>query len=109
MCDGGTEGLARELNELGVFDLVPSGMSIYAFGSALVDRRRARDLDILLIYPDGDLEVAHRVANQIRNTTPNGLVDVLAMSRTEERATAFVASERARPLARRPADAAEGQ
>lgn len=56
-------------------------MRLFVFGSALSDFGAARDVDILLVYPAGDVLRAHETAVAIRNHSPD--LDVLALNDKE--------------------------
>ena len=69
------------------------GTRVYLFGSWLRDPTRARDIDVLVLYPDGALTSAHRLADDIRSTHNGPPYDVLVLSATEEAEVAFLANE----------------
>jgi predicted nucleotidyltransferase len=74
---------------------LPPGFSLYLFGSVLRLDSDVADIDILIVYPDGELDQAHTLAGTLRNSTSPRPLDVLAMSRSEEHETGFVLSESA--------------
>ena len=74
---------------------IPAGTTLFLFGSSLVDPSRARDVDILLVYPDGEVSSAHELADAIRAVDVIPPYDVLALSRSEERETGFIQGENA--------------
>jgi predicted nucleotidyltransferase len=61
------------------------------FGSAATDFGMARDIDILLVYPAGDVLRAHETAALLRNQSPD--FDVLALSVEELEGVAFAEPE----------------
>jgi hypothetical protein len=69
-------------------------VELYLFGSS---RTRAfpADIDLLIIYQDGDASLGHDLANSIRDQPAPDVYDVLAMSQSEERELGFIGSERA--------------
>lgn len=74
-----------------------AGRSIdtYIFGSALHDLSNSNDIDLLLVYRDGDLASAHDVADNVRRASKDKEFDVLAMSDVEECELGFIESQRA--------------
>jgi predicted nucleotidyltransferase len=72
-----------------------NGIAVYIFGSWLRDSPSASDVDVLLVYPDGNLDSAHTLAETIRNLPTKETYDVLALSTVEEGELSFVASESA--------------
>jgi predicted nucleotidyltransferase len=80
---------------------MPAGTELYLFGSSLHGGATPNDVDVLLVYPDGHLCQAHRLAESFRNAPAPSLVDVLALSSSEERELALVQTERASPIWRR--------
>jgi hypothetical protein len=58
----------------------------------------ANDVDVLLVYPDGEVGLAHRLAESIRDIPEHAIVDVLALSATEERELGFLDSEQIRQI-----------
>ncbi len=87
-------GLTSLLGELRASDL-PDSTALYLFGSWLRDSPSARDVDVLVVYPEGHLDKAHTFAESIRNILADETYDVLALSTTEEHELAFIASEHA--------------
>lgn len=73
-------------------------MAIFLFGSSLSDKSSPSDVDVLVVYPDGELERAHNLAEAIRELPAVELFDVLAMSESEERELSFVQGEHARRI-----------
>lgn len=74
---------------------IPAGTALYLFGSSCWDRTAANDIDVLLVYPNGQLDQANLLAQSIRNAATSLLFDVLALSASEERELAFAQTERA--------------
>lgn len=74
---------------------ISAGTTLFLFGSSLVDPSRARDVDILLVYPDGEVSGAHHLADAIRAAGAIPPYEVLALSRSEERETGFIRGEKA--------------
>jgi hypothetical protein len=85
----------RLLEDVESITEIPAGMSLYLFGSSLVDPSRARDVDILLVYPDGDIWGAHELADKLRAVDVIPPYEVLALSRSEEHETGFIHGENA--------------
>jgi hypothetical protein len=83
------------LDALRVWPERQKGITVYIFGLLLRDSPNASDVDVLLVYPDRNLDVAHALAETIRNLPAKETYDVLALSTTEEGELSFVASERA--------------
>lgn len=75
-----------------------SGMRAYAFGSYKLAPEDARDIDIILLFPDGSLQDGHHIAEAIRDMPNNPPFDVIALSSSEEAEVAFVAGEDAEIL-----------
>lgn len=72
------------------------GIEIYLFGSSSTPgQAAASDIDVLLVYPDGDLPVGHDLAEAIRELPAGEIYDVLALSKSEEHELQFIDSERA--------------
>jgi predicted nucleotidyltransferase len=70
------EGLSRA-------GVLPEGLQIYLFGSAMKTTSTPKDVDLLLVYADGFLDDAHAVAETIRSTAAVPPYDVLVASETE--------------------------
>lgn len=75
------------------FGCVSAGTTLYLFGSVGRDAPSPRDIDVLLVYPDGCLADAHALAEAIRDTNGPRTVDVLAASFSEERELSLVATQ----------------
>jgi predicted nucleotidyltransferase len=84
----------RVIDTVEATDEVPAGTKLYLFGSCLSDSGTPHDLDVLLVYRDGELGSAHLLAESIREILEHG-VHLLVLSDTEERELAFIASEEA--------------
>jgi predicted nucleotidyltransferase len=63
--------------------VLPEGLEIYLFGSAMDTASTPKDIDLLLVYADGTLDDAHAVAETIRSTAAVPPYDVLVASETE--------------------------
>ena len=85
------------IDKIETTDEVPADTRLYLFGSCLSDSGTFHDLDILLVYSDGELGSAHLLAEAIRDIPEHG-VHLLVLSDTEERELAFIASEGARQI-----------
>ncbi|WP_209498994.1 nucleotidyltransferase domain-containing protein [Streptomyces sp. PvR006] len=77
-----------------IFDFLGSThcVEIFFFGS--ITRTAADqngDVDILVIYEEGALKLAHAFCSHLRSLTTHPPLDVIALSRQEERETSFVA------------------
>jgi predicted nucleotidyltransferase len=72
-----------------------NGIAVYIFGSWLRDSPSVSDVDVLLVYPDGNLDSTHALAETIRNLPAKEMYDVLALSTAEEGELSFVASKHA--------------
>ena len=83
------------LDTLRVWPERQTEITVYIFGSWLRDSLSARDVDVLLVYPDDNLDAAHALAKTIRDLPAKETYDVLALSAAEERELSFVACERA--------------
>lgn len=69
----------------------------YVFGSSLVDFQRARDIDVLVVYPDRLCVSSLRAAlEEVCTTLP---VELLLVSESEEEELSAIATQRAVPLA----------
>lgn len=66
------------------------GVRLFVFGSALRSGDKPRDIDVLVLYEDGNLEAAHILCNRIRSLITFPPLDVIALSESEERDTAFI-------------------
>jgi len=73
----------------------PNGIRLYLFGSSTHGAPSPSDVDVLLVYSDGQLRAAHALASAIRCIPEYELYDVLALSDSEERELKFIESERA--------------
>lgn len=69
------------------------GVELYLFGSSTHDNTSPMDVDVLILYSDGDLSRGHDVAETIRGLPVAGIYDVLALSESEERELKFIDSE----------------
>jgi predicted nucleotidyltransferase len=74
---------------------VPAGTALYLFGSSWRGHTAPSDIDVLLVYPDGQLHRAHLLAESIRNAATPYIFDVLVLSTHEEHELAFIRIERA--------------
>jgi predicted nucleotidyltransferase len=72
-----------------------TGVELYLFGSSTQNKTIPSDVDVLVVYPDGDLRRGHALAEAIREHSVTELYDVLALSKSEERELGFIDSERA--------------
>jgi predicted nucleotidyltransferase len=84
--------LIEDLSRAGV---LPEGLQIYLFGSAMDMTSTPRDIDLLLVYADGSLDAAHAVAETIRSTTAVPPYDVLVASDTEAAQLDLIAKQAA--------------
>jgi predicted nucleotidyltransferase len=82
------EGLARA-------GVLPEGLQIYLFGSAMDAAPTPKDIDLLLVYADGTLDDAHAVAETIRSTAAVPPYDVLVASETEAAQLDLIAKQAA--------------
>ncbi|MFI1619673.1 nucleotidyltransferase domain-containing protein [Streptomyces lydicus] len=74
----------------------PSRIKLYTFGSVLrLDDHQPQDIDVLVLYKRGDLDLAHTVCNQMRELITYPPLDVLALSEDEERETDFISGAEA--------------
>jgi hypothetical protein len=64
-------------------------------GSSCRGLAAARDVDVLLVYPNGQLHQANLLAESVRNAAAPLIFDVLALSASEEHELAFIQTERA--------------
>lgn len=71
------------------------GIELYLFGSSTQEKSSPSDVDVLLVYPDGDLSCGHDLAETIRELPVAEIYDVLALSESEERELEFIDGERA--------------
>jgi predicted nucleotidyltransferase len=71
------------------------GVELYLFGSSIRNKAFPSDIDVLVIYPDGDLRRGHNLAQAIRDLPVTEFYDVLALSKSEERELGFIDSEQA--------------
>ena len=69
---------------------LPSGVTLYLFGSILTDTIDRRDTDVLLVYPPGYLATAHQLAMHLRSLSVVPPIEVVAVSSEEEEETRFV-------------------
>lgn len=81
----------------GIEENVPNieGVKLYLFGSFARGENFPADVDVLLVYPDGDLSRGHEVAETIRELPAAEIYDVIALSESEERELKFIESEHA--------------
>lgn len=70
-------------------------VELYLFGSSTQDKASPSDVDVLLVYRDGDLSRGHDLAETIRELPVAEIYDVLALSESEERELEFIDGERA--------------
>lgn len=84
--------LIEDLSRAGV---LPEGLQIYLFGSAMDIASTPKDIDLLLVYADGCLDDAHAVAETIRSTAAVPPYDVLVASETEAAQLGLVAKQAA--------------
>jgi hypothetical protein len=89
---------SRVIDEVDAASGVPSGITLYLFGSCLHSPGDGNDVDVLLVYPHGDLSSAHALAESIRESSEHAVVDVVALSDAEERELGFIDSEQARQI-----------
>lgn len=89
---------SRVIDEIEADGRVPSGAKLYLFGSCLRGSGDGNDVDVLLVYPHGELSSAHLLAESIREGPDNAALDVVALSDTEERELGFIESEQARQI-----------
>jgi biotin synthase-related radical SAM superfamily protein len=82
------EDMARER-------VLPEGLRLYLFGSAIQTSSTPTDVDLLLIYANGFLDDAHTVAESIRSTPAVPPYDVLVASETEAAQLNLVAKQAA--------------
>lgn len=87
--DSPSTRLRGAIDDLGA---ATKGMGIYLFGSSLLGPQATSDIDVLLVYADGDLSRAHQVAESLRNWPLLVEFDVTALSESEEAELNFVAS-----------------
>jgi predicted nucleotidyltransferase len=73
----------------------PGITGVYLFGSSISDKENPSDVDVLVVYCDGNLERGHELAEAIRALPTFEVYDVLAMSDSEERELGFLGSETA--------------
>lgn len=59
------------------------GLQLYLFGSALSGVKDQGDIDVLLLYPVGCLEIAHELAMRLRSLDVMPPVEVVALSGDE--------------------------
>jgi predicted nucleotidyltransferase len=84
--------LIEDLSRAGV---LPGGLQIYLFGSAMDMASTPKDIDLLLVYADGSLDDAHAVAETIRSTAAIPPYDVLVASETEAAQLDLIAKQAA--------------
>ncbi|MFJ9197885.1 hypothetical protein [Streptomyces flaveolus] len=66
-------------------------MQLYVFGSATnPTNHHPKDVDILLVYREGDLSLAHEICNRIRELVTYPPIDILALNLEEEIETNFI-------------------
>jgi predicted nucleotidyltransferase len=70
-------------------------IELYLFGSSVRGKHLPGDLDVLLVYPDGDLSRGHHLAELLRALVLDQQLDVVALSRSEELELDFVRNEQA--------------
>lgn len=68
---------------------------LYLFGSSTRGKASPSDLDVLLVFPDGELSRGHDLAEAIRALRGGETYDVIAASESEERELNFIVSENA--------------
>ncbi|MGW4426025.1 nucleotidyltransferase domain-containing protein [Streptosporangium sp. NPDC004631] len=81
-------GIEEHVAELGDIEL-------YLFGSSTGGKAFPSDVDLLLVYADGDLLRGHDLAETIRELPVGEIYDVLVLSDSEERELEFIESEHA--------------
>jgi hypothetical protein len=74
---------------------VSAGTALYLFGSSCRGLTAANDVDVLLVYPNGQLHQANLLAESVRNAAIPLMFDVLSLSAGEEHELAFIQTERA--------------
>lgn len=84
--------LIEDLSRAG---LLPEGLQIYLFGSAMDTTSTPKDIDLLLVYADGSLDDAHAVGETIRSTATVPPYDVLVASETEAAQLDLIAKQAA--------------
>jgi hypothetical protein len=72
-----------------------AGLRLYLFGSATQKASTPNDIDLMLVYPNGLLDVAHRVGEFLRSTAAAPPYDVLVASETEAMQLDLVAKQAA--------------
>ncbi|GGU32803.1 nucleotidyltransferase domain-containing protein [Streptomyces lavendofoliae] len=65
---------------------------IYLFGSTIRGVSNPQDTDIAIIYPEGSLKLAHRVAERYRTLNFSPPVEVIALSQSEQEEFDFLSS-----------------
>ncbi|MEV5751139.1 hypothetical protein AB0L00_25245 [Actinoallomurus sp. NPDC052308] len=88
-----TEILSSTIARLrGLADIYPGrdNLSIYIFGSVTHGSKRPNDIDILIVYSTGNFDLAHELATHFRRLDVYPSIEVLALSRDEERETDFI-------------------
>jgi len=76
-------------------EVLPEGLQVYLFGSAMDTTSTPKDIDLLLVYTDGSLNNAHAFAETIRATAAVPPYDVLVASETEAAQLDLIAKQAA--------------
>jgi hypothetical protein len=74
---------------------LPAGAALYLFGSSCEGHAAPRDIDVLLVYPNGCLSQAQLLAESVHSAATSSMFDVLLLSVSEEHELAFILTERA--------------
>jgi hypothetical protein len=72
-----------------------SGTRWYIFGSSIEDYNCFHDVDLLIVYPDDDLERAISLMNLLEELPEAWNLDLVVLNQTEEAEVDFVAHEHA--------------
>jgi predicted nucleotidyltransferase len=75
----------------------PPEVEIWVFGSVLRGET-ASDVDLIVTYEDGALDLARVVLDQLAATNALGLIDATLLSQSEVRSTDFVSKVNAERL-----------
>lgn len=70
---------------------VPPGLEIWMFGSALTANCHG-DVDLIVVYPDGDIDGARTFQQYLDDHCHIGLLDITLLSHSEARVTRFLHS-----------------